>query len=121
MGATGFSRTGPFDAYSMVSTFPFVNDLRDLKEFGPDVDFDPSDAPRYAALILAQEIGVMLPRYGAVWNNPSCVMFPALPGRMRVHLEALNPDECPIGSERATTPGTAQVQYNRQLLRDIGG
>ena len=91
MSETGFSRSGQFAAYSVVSTFPFVNDLGDLNKLGPDPSFDVANATRYTALILAGEIGSLLLRFTINLTNPSCVTFSAPPGQMRAHLDALDP------------------------------
>ena len=68
-GHTGFSRASPFGAKSMVSTFPMINDLGGLAIFAPDLDFDRSNATRYAAMILAREIGYMLLHVGITWTQ----------------------------------------------------
>ena len=121
MGITGFSRSAQFRAYSMVSTFPFINDLGDLSDLGPDQSFDPTIATRFAALMLAKEIGLVLLRLRFTWTTPSCIMFPEIPGKMRAHLDALDAAKCRIGSEPAMVPGTGGIVSNRRLLRKIGG
>ena len=118
-GVTGFSHTGQFDAYSMVSTFSTINDLGDLNELGPDPVFKGQDATRYTALNLARELGFMLLGFSFTSFNPACIMFEAPIGAMKSQLETLDADKCPIGSDPATTPGAAAVQYNRFLLEEI--
>lgn len=120
MSETGFSRSGQFAAYSVVSTFPFVNDLGDLNKLGPDPSFDVANATRYTALILAGEIGSLLLRFTINLTNPSCVTFSAPPGQMRAHLDALDPGKYQIGSEPAITPGAFEIRKNRRFLRTLG-
>ena len=119
MGHTGFSRASPFGAKSMVSTFPMINDLGGLAIFAPDPDFDRSNATRYAAMILAREIGYMLLHVGITWTNPSCVMYPVPPGGMGEHMRTLNPTLCPMSSEPAMNPGAVSIWYYGQLLEEI--
>lgn len=120
-GFTGFSRSGTYGAFAMVSTFPFANDLGDLRDLGPDRVFDPLNTAEFTALILAHEIGHLLLHLGHPWTNASCAMFPVLPRRMGEYKRTVSPEGCPLGSEPAMTPGAIQIQYNRHLLREIGG
>ncbi len=120
-GFTGFSRSGTYGAFAMVSTFPFANDLGDLRDLGPDRVFDPLNTAEFTALILAHEIGHLLLHLGHPWTNASCAMFAVLPGRMGEYKRTVSPEGCPLGSEPAMTPGAIQIQYNRHLLREIGG
>jgi hypothetical protein len=115
-GFTGFSRSGKFETFAMVSTFPFAIDLGDLNDLGPDRDFDPSNTTRYAASILAHEIGHLLLHLGHPWTNPACAMFPVPPDGMGAHAIAINSAQCPLNSEPAMTPGAVQLTYERGLL-----
>jgi hypothetical protein len=117
----GFSRSGRFGTYAMVSTFSMVNDLGDLADLGPDPEFDRRNSARYTALVLAQEIGALLARYSPTWTNPNCIMYPALPGQWRAHLDSLDPEKCPIGCEIGMTRGSFPAWYSRQLLRATTG
>ena len=119
MSETGFSRSAQFEAYTVVSTFPFVNDLGDLSDLGPDPNFDVANATRYTAMALAGEIGSLLLRFTINLTNPSCVTFSAAPGKMSAHLDALDPGKCKIGSEPAMVPGAFLVRYNRRFLRQL--
>ena len=118
-GFTGFSRTGQFGAYAMVSTFPFANDLGAANELGPDPVFDATNTTRYTALILAHEIGHFLLHLGHPWDNPSCIMFPVPPGGMTSLMGNLDPNQCSLGSEPAMKPGAANIRSSRYLLGEI--
>ncbi len=119
-GATGFSRTGQFSVYALVSTFPFANDLGAANELGPDPVFDATNTTRYTALILAHEIGHFLLHLGHPWDNPSCIMFPVPPGGMTALMSNLDPNQCSLGSEPAMTPDAIKIRYNRDLLGRLG-
>lgn len=104
-GLTNSSRLSKTGSFSVVSTYPFVNEDETIKALRNGKTYSVSEWSTYAGALLAHEIGHQLLHLGHPFENPSCLMRPPA----RLHFDqwyaALNPANCRLNSSAAMTPG----------------
>ncbi len=107
-GITTQSRAGRFQLYSVLSTFPFLDDSPQTVALRGGDRPTPAEADNYMALILAHELGHQLLHLGHPFANPRCLMAPPPVLRFRQWAEGLSATGCRLGSSRENTPGVVK-------------
>lgn len=107
-GVTTQNREGRFRLYSVVSTFPFLDDSpQTVRLRGGDTP-SAAEADNHIALLLAHELGHQLLHLGHPFANPHCLMTPPQVLRFRQWAAELSAARCPVGpaaQEKQNRPG----------------
>jgi len=109
-GVTTQNLQGRFQLFSMLSTFPFLDDSPQTVALRGGDTPTASEADNYMALLLAHELGHQLLHLGHPFGNRRCLMTPPPALRFRLWADGLSARDCPVGGRRAgssreNTPG----------------
>lgn len=99
-GVTTQSREGRFQLFSMLSTYPFLDDSPQTVALrGGDIP-TAAEANNYMALLLAHELGHQLLHLGHPFSNRHCLMTPPPVLLFRQWAAGLSARDCPVGGRR---------------------
>ena len=101
-GITSENRSGRFQMYSVLSSFPFLDPSGQALRLRGGVPSAKEDAYRQMGLLLAHEIGHQLLHLGHPFNNPHCVMTPPVRLEFAKWAQGLAADKCPLKRARPT-------------------
>lgn len=110
-GTMTYSKTSPYHGYIFVSVFQLLNDYPLLAELRNYENYSEQEQARYAAALLAHELGHLFYHYGHPFNAAPCLMNPTPLLKYREWYEALNAAECQKLKLPMMQPGAANLQY----------
>ncbi|MCJ0762884.1 hypothetical protein [Variovorax terrae] len=104
-GITTQSRRGRYQLVSILSSYPFTDASALAQRLRGGEPLSEAQADSAMALLLAHELGHQLLHLGHPFGNAHCLMTPPVALAFRSWEAALAPEQCPLGSSRAQTPG----------------
>ena len=110
-GTMTYSKNSPYHGYVFVSVFQLLNDYPLLAELRNYENYSEREQVRYAAALLAHELGHLFYHYGHPFNAAPCLMNPTPLLKYREWYEALNVNECQKLNLPMMQPGAANLQY----------
>lgn len=112
VGLTTYSHNSQFGAYTVWSTFPFLDNSENTKSLRGGETYSDAEAAELSGAYLAHEIGHMLFEFGHPFGQKACVMNPVSMLRFREWRDQINSADCRIGSRPEMTPGNIPEYYN---------
>ncbi len=116
-GITSENRSGRFQMYSVLSSFPFLDPSGQALRLRGGGQSSIDEANRQMGLLLAHEIGHQLLHLGHPFNNPHCVMTPPVRLEFAKWAQGLAADKCPLKSSKANTPGAIKFALPEILFK----
>ena len=110
-GTMTYSKRSPYHGYVFVSVFQLLNDYPLLAELRNYENYSEKEQVRYAAALLAHELGHLFYHYGHPFNAAPCLMNPTPLLKYREWYEALNASDCRKLDLPMMQPGAANLQY----------
>ncbi len=110
-GITGTSAFSKHGAFSVLSVYPFYSADATTVELRKGKKYSEDEAAKYAAALLAHELGHQLLHLGHPFNNPSCIMRPPQRLEFDSWYKNLDASKCNLNSSDAMTPGKT-VKYS---------
>ena len=111
VGGTNYSRSGLYQAYVFISTYPFTSNAGTLPSLRGDDVYTAREAGKFAGAYLSHELGHLLFHFGHPFGKSPCIMNPSSLLRFREWYEATNDGDCPFGSHPQMVPGAFQFFY----------
>ncbi len=108
-GSAEYNPASRFGASVWISLAPFLMQDRQVRELRGGAVYSRRDALRYAGVLLAHELGHALLHLEHPWANQACLMRPAEVLDFAAWADKLDAGKCPLGSERAMTPGSLRI------------
>lgn len=108
-GGTDYNPGSQLGSSVWVSVAPMLMDDEQINRLRFGKSYDRVEALRYAAIMLAHEIGHMALHLGHPWSNSACVMRPAELLDFATWEKSLNASGCPIGSDPQMKIGAAKI------------
>ena len=121
-GVTTQNRQGRFQLFSMLSTYPFLDDSPQTVALRGGDTPTAAQADDYMALLLAHELGHQLLHLGHPFANTRCVMTPPPVLRFKEWAGGLSARDCPLGGRRAVsnrenTPGFVKFAAPEEIFK----
>jgi hypothetical protein len=121
-GITTQNRQGRYQLFSMLSTYPFLDDSAQTVALRGGDTPTPAEADNYMALLLAHELGHQLLHLGHPFGNTRCLMTPPPLLRFKEWAQGLSARDCPVGrrgvaSNRENTPGFVKFATPQEIYK----
>ena len=111
VGGTNYSRSGLYQAYVFLSTYPFTSNAGTLPSLRGDDVYTTREAGKFAGAYLSHELGHLLFHFGHPFGRTPCIMNPSSLLRFREWYEATNKGDCPFESHPQMVPGAFEFLY----------
>ena len=113
VGGTNYSRSGPYQGFVFLSTYPFTSNAGTLPSLRGNDVYTKEEAGVFAGAYLTHEIGHLLFHFRHPFGETRCVMNPSSLLRFREWYQEPNEQRCPSENQPQITPGAYQFLYKR--------